>query len=84
MRWDWIIDRRRPSGLCGSCKLISAKLNKLNIDINIISKVLNVCPQTLLNRIEEFSLIKAASMTMEEFKTFDKSDFYPTLDPPLF
>ena len=54
MERDWIITGRRPSGICGACIFISAKLHKLSIDINLISKVVHVCPQTILNRIDEF------------------------------
>ena len=67
MERDWITTGRRPSGLCGACILISAKLHKLNIDINVISKVVHVCPQTIFNRIDEFSLTRVATMTMEQF-----------------
>ena len=84
MERDWIITGRRPSGICGACILISAKLHKLSIDINLISKVVHVCPQTILNRIDEFSLTRVASMTMEEFESFNKSHFYPGADPPAF
>ena len=71
-----------PSGLCGACILIAAKLHKINIDINNISKVIHVCHQTILNRIDEFSLTRVASMTMEEFEAFEKSNFYPGAEPP--
>lgn len=81
---DWITIGRRPSGICGACILISAKLNKMNIDINDISKVVHTCSQTILNRIDEFSLTRVASMTMEEFQSFKKSHFYPGADPPAF
>ena len=81
---DWITQGRRPSGLCGACILIAAKLHKLNIDINLVSKVVHSCPQTILNRIEEFSLTRVASMTMEEFAIFNNWDFYPRADPPAF
>ena len=84
MKRDWITSGRRPSGLCGACILISAKLHKLNIDINNISRVVHVCNQTILNRIDEFSLTRVASMTMEEFEIFEKSHFYPGADPPAF
>ena len=84
MKRDWIITGRRPSGLIGACILIAAKLHKLNIDINLISNVVHVCSQTILNRIEEFSLTRVASMTMEEFESFQESHFYPGSDPPAF
>jgi len=84
MKRDWIITGRRPSGLIGACILIAAKLHKLNIDINLISNVVHVCSQTILNRIEEFSLTRVASMTMEEFEAFKESHFYPGSDPPSF
>ena len=81
---DWITCGRRPVGICGACILISAKLHNLNIDINNISKVVHVCPKTIFNRIEEFSLTRIASMTKEEFEIFKISDFYPGADPPAF
>ena len=84
MKRDWITVGRRPSGIIGACILISAKLHKLNIDINLISNVVHVCSQTILNRIEEFSLTRVASMTMEEFEIFKETHFYPDSDPPAF
>ena len=84
MERDWITYGRRPAGLCGACILISAKLHKLSIDINVISKVVHVCPQTIINRIDEFSLTRVATMTVEEFASFKKSHFYPGADPPAF
>jgi len=84
MNRDWICTGRRPAGLIGACILIYAKLNKLNIDINLISNVMHVCSQTILNRIEEFSLTLVASMTMEEFELFEESHFNPNSQPPSF
>ena len=81
---DWISYGRRPAGLIGACILIAAKLHKLNIDINLISNVVHVSSQTILNRIEEFSLTRVASMTKEEFEIFQESHFYPGSDPPSF
>ena len=81
---NWITCGRRPVGICGACILISAKLHNLNIDINNIAKVVHVCPKTIFNRIEEFSLTRIASMTKEEFEIFKISDFYPGADPPAF
>lgn len=84
MKRDWIITGRRPSGLCGACIIISAKLHNFNIDIKLLSEVVHVCPQTIQNRIEEFSLTKVANMTKEQFETFKESHFYPGADPPAF
>ena len=84
MKRDWITTGRRPSGLCGACILISAKLHKLNIDIKLLSDSVHVCPQTIQNRIEEFSLTKVANMTVEQFKAFEEGHFYPGADPPAF
>ena len=84
MNRDWITTGRRPSGLCGACILISAKLHKLNIDLKLLSEVVHVCPQTIQNRIEEFSLTEVASMSMEQFKAFKETHFYPGSDPPAF
>ena len=74
MKRDWITTGRRPSGLIGACILIAAKLHKLNIDVDLISNVVHVCSQTILNRIEEFSLTRVASMTLEEFESFKESN----------
>jgi transcription factor IIIB subunit 2 len=84
MKRDWIATGRRPSGLCGACILISAKLHKFNIDIKILADAIHICPQTIQNRIDEFSLTKVASMTMEQFQIFKESHFYPGADPPAF
>ena len=74
MKRDWITTGRRPSGLIGACILIAAKLHKLNIDVDLISNVVHVCSQTIINRIEELSLTRVASMTMEEFESFEESN----------
>ena len=84
MQRDWITTGRRPAGLCGACILISAKLHKLNININNLSDVLHICNETIKKRIEEFSLTKVSSMTKEEFQIFEDWHFYPGSDPPAF
>ena len=84
MKRDWITTGRRPQGLCGACILISAKLHKLNININNLSEILHICNETIKKRIEEFSLTKVANMSMEEFQNFNEKHFYPGADPPAF
>ena len=84
MKKDLITCGRDPSGLCGACIFISAKLHNIKIDINNLSKIVHSSPSTLYNRINDFSSTKIASMTKEEFDIFKDSQFYPGADPPFF
>ena len=84
LKRDWITTGRRPSGLCGACILISAKLHGFNLTIEQVADVVHVCNDTIKKRIEEFSLTKVAGMTKEEFEKFQNTQFYFGMDPPAF
>lgn len=84
LKRDWITTGRRPSGLCGACLLISAKLHGFRISIDEVSAVVRVCNETIKKRILEFSLTKVAMMSKEEFEKFETSHFYLGCNPPAF
>lgn len=84
LKRDWITTGRRPSGLCGACLLISAKLHGFRVSIDEVSAVVRVCNETIKKRIIEFSLTKVAMMSKEEFEKFETSHFYLGCNPPAF
>lgn len=81
---DWITTGRRPSGLCGACILISAKLHGFNLTITEVANAVHVCNETIKKRINEFSLTRVAAMTKEEFEGFQKTHYYYGMNPPAF
>ena len=84
LKRDWIVTGRRPTGLCGACLLISAKLHGYKVSIDDVANIVHVCNETIKKRIDEFSMTKLANMSKEEFESFENTHFYPGREPPAF
>jgi transcription factor IIIB subunit 2 len=84
LKRDWITTGRRPSGLCGACLFIAAKLHGFLITIDDVAEVVHVCNETIRKRINEFSLTDVATMSKEEFEQFEQTTYYSGKNPPAF
>ena len=84
LKRDWITTGRRPSGLCGACLYIAAKLHGFLITIDEVAEVVHVCNETIRKRINEFSLTDVATMSKEEFEQFEQTTYYSGKNPPAF
>lgn len=80
---DWLVTGRRPSGLCGACILISARMHEFNRSVDQITNVVHVCNETVRKRLKEFSKTSAALLTKEKFDEIN-IELYLGKEPPAF
>jgi len=83
MNRDWLVIGRRPSGICGACLLIAARLHGFRRSQKEVINVVRICDGTLRKRLIEFKQTPSGSMTGEEFELIDVSLFREQ-DPPSF
>lgn len=67
MKRDWIQTGRRPSGICGACLLIAARLYGFRRTQREIIQVVRICDMTLRKRLDEFAETASSQLTPEEF-----------------
>jgi len=65
---DWIQQGRRPSGICGACLLIAARMNNFRRTIAEIVHVVKVADMTVLKRLQEFKSTDSSDLTVEQFR----------------
>jgi len=81
MNRDWITQGRRPSGICGACLLLAARMNNYRRSVREVVYVVKVADLTIQKRLEEFKMTDSSSLTVDEFRTLwlEQSN-----DPPSF
>lgn len=81
MKRDWIHYGRRPSGVCASAVLVSARINNVRCGIKDIISIAKVCESTIRKRINEFIKTPASQLTYKEFMS---QDLEKEEDPPSY
>lgn len=81
MKRDWIHYGRRPSGICGACLLIAARMHGFQRSQEEIIRVVKICDLTLRKRLNEFAGTESAELSIEEFRSTDLSH---EGNPPAF
>ncbi|KAF8469133.1 cyclin-like protein [Kalaharituber pfeilii] len=81
MNRDWIVQGRRPSGICGACLLLAARMNNYRRSVREVVYVVKVADLTIQKRLEEFKLTKSSSLTVDEFRNLWLEQAH---DPPSF
>lgn len=81
MQRDWMDTGRRPSGLCGACLLLAARMNNFRRSIAEIIQVVKIGDVTLRKRLEEFRNTPSGELTVQDFRTIWLDE---TADPPAF
>ncbi|KAL9946361.1 transcription factor TFIIIB subunit brf1 [Verticillium nonalfalfae] len=85
MRRDWIIMGRRPSGICGACLLMAARMNNFRRTMREVVYIVKVTSHTIQERMKEFNETAASQLTIDDFLTKDwESAGPPSHDPPSF
>ena len=79
---DWMVMGRRPSGLCGACLIMAARMYNFRRTVREVVYVAKVTMHTLQARLDEFAYLPSARLTVEEFLTQDM--LYEEHDPPSF
>ncbi|KAF2198513.1 hypothetical protein GQ43DRAFT_465558 [Delitschia confertaspora ATCC 74209] len=77
---DWMTLGRQPAGLCGACIFMAARMNNFRRTIREIVYVVKVADQTVQTRLAEFNRLKAAGLSVEQFKEYGhrlKDDILP-------
>jgi transcription factor IIIB subunit 2 len=82
MRKDWIVEGRRPAGVCGACLFMAARLHGLERTQQEIIDAVRICDMTLRERLQEFVRTPASDLTPDQFAKIGED--LPEFDPPSF
>ncbi|CAO1623774.1 unnamed protein product [Sympodiomycopsis kandeliae] len=78
---DWLVDGRRPAGICGACLLLAARMNNFRRSMNEIVQVVKMADVTIRQRLEEFKQTPSGNLTVADFKSVWLEEEY---EPPAF
>lgn len=82
MSIDWMVMGRRPSGVCGACLIMAARMNNFRRTVTEVVYIVKVHQQTIQKRLDEFKMLPSSALTVEEFLT---NEFLESAhDPPAF
>lgn len=82
MSRDWMVMGRRPSGICGACLLMAARMHNFRRTVREVVYIVKVTNHTIQNRLQEFNFTESSRMSVEDFL---KQDFLESShDPPSF
>jgi hypothetical protein len=89
-RRDWMIEGRRPSGICGASLILAARMNNYRRSVAEVVQVVKIADSTIKKRLEEFQTTPAAQMSVAELrdrwgKHDRKEEAFPSASaPPIF
>ncbi|PWN25005.1 hypothetical protein BDZ90DRAFT_256280 [Jaminaea rosea] len=78
---DWIIQGRRPAGVCGAALLLAARMNNFRRSMNEIVQVVKMADVTIRERLKEFKRTPTAQLSVADFKKVWLESEY---EPPAF
>jgi transcription factor IIIB subunit 2 len=78
---DWMRTGRRPSGICGACILLAARMNNFRRSVQEIVQVVKIADSTLKKRLEEFKSTPSGGLTVQDFRTMWLEE---EANPPAF
>lgn len=82
MSLDWMVMGRRPSGVCGACLILAARMNNFRRTVTEVVYIVKVTTHTIQKRLDEFKLTPSSALTVEEFLN---NEFLESAhDPPSF
>lgn len=82
MSRDWMVMGRRPSGICGACLLMAARMHNFRRTVREVVYIVKVTNHTIQSRLQEFNFTESSKMSVEDFL---KQDFLESShDPPAF
>jgi transcription factor IIIB subunit 2 len=82
MSLDWMTLGRRPSGVCGACLILAARMNNFRRTITEVVYIVKVTTHTIQKRLDEFKMTPSSNLTVDEFLNHDFLE--STHDPPSF
>ena len=81
MNRDWIVQGRRPSGICGAALILAARMNNFRRSVREVVFVVKVADLTIQKRLDEFKNTKSGDLTVEEFRNIWLEQAH---DPPSY
>jgi transcription factor IIIB subunit 2 len=82
MSLDWMVMGRRPSGVCGACLILAARMNNYRRSITEVVYIVKVTTHTIQKRLDEFKMTPSSALTVDEFLN---NEFLESAhDPPSF
>lgn len=81
MNRDWIVQGRRPSGICGAALILAARMNNFRRSVREVVYVVKVADLTVQKRLQEFKETRSGELTVEEFRSIWLEQSH---DPPSF
>jgi len=81
MNRDWIVQGRRPSGICGAALILAARMNNFRRSIKEVVYVVKVADLTIHKRLQEFKETRSGDLTVEEFRSIWLEQEH---DPPSY
>jgi transcription factor IIIB subunit 2 len=91
MKRDWIHTGRRPSGICGACLFLAARMHNFQPTITEIARIVRIGEATLQKRFAEVSNTRTAALTAEEIESLEVGNDHASMiadgaaaDPPAF
>jgi transcription factor IIIB subunit 2 len=82
MSLDWMVMGRRPSGVCGACLILAARMNNFRRTITEVVYIVKVTTHTIQKRLNEFKVTPSSALTVEEF--LNNEFLESSHDPPSF
>lgn len=82
MKLDWMVMGRRPSGVCGACLILSARMHNYRRTVKEVVYIVKVTTATIQKRLDEFKQTASSNLTVEEF--LRNSFLESAHDPPSF
>ncbi|RWA14295.1 hypothetical protein EKO27_g804 [Xylaria grammica] len=79
---DWMVMGRRPSGICGACLLMAARMWNFRRTVREIVYVVKVTTHTIEQRLDEFTVTESSSLSIENF--LNQEFLESRHDPPSF
>jgi transcription factor IIIB subunit 2 len=82
MSIDWMVMGRRPSGICGACLIMAARIHNYRRTVKEVVYIVKVTTATIQKRMEEFKQTASSELTVEEF--LGNEFLEQAHDPPSF
>ena len=79
---DWMVMGRRPSGICGACLLMAARMWNFRRTVREIVYVVKVTTHTIEQRLDEFTVTESSTLSIENFLNHEFLE--SRHDPPSF
>jgi transcription factor IIIB subunit 2 len=81
MNRDWMVQGRRPSGICGAALILAARMNNFRRSVREVVYIVKVADETIHKRLQEFKETNSGDLTVQEFRSMWLEQEH---DPPCF